>query len=112
MPAQRAGYGERMTRLIWQDHETGGLYWGEVFQGQAWTVTASPVRDFPKLTAGEQSLVQMDRVDEFVLAGVRGNADGSSGSGWVALDIGVRGYRMAIILTGSIRPRREYWFRH
>ncbi|MFN5287666.1 MAG: hypothetical protein ACK5KS_22805 [Planctomyces sp.] len=89
--AQRAGYGERMTRLIWQDHETGGLYWGEVFQGQAWTVTASPVRDFPKLTAGEQSLVQMDRVDEFVLAGVRGNADGSSGSGWVALDIGVRG---------------------
>lgn len=64
---------------------------GEVFQGQGWTVTASPLRDFPKLTAGEQSLVQMDRVDEFVLAGVRGNADGSSGSGWVTLDIGVRG---------------------
>jgi hypothetical protein len=67
------------------------MYWGEVFQGQSWTVTASPVRDFPKLTAGEQRLVQMKRVDEVLLAGVRCNADATSGSGWVALDIGVRG---------------------
>jgi len=89
--AQRSGHGERMTRLVWQDHASGGLVWGEVFQGQSWTVTASSVRDFPKLAVGEQSLVQMDRVDGIVLVGVRDKAKGTTGSGWVALDMGVRG---------------------
>jgi ribosomal protein L35AE/L33A len=30
--AQRSAQKERVARLLWQDHETGRLMWGEVFQ--------------------------------------------------------------------------------
>ena len=89
--AQRSAQKERVARLLWQDHETGRLMWGEVFQGGAWSLTSAEVAGFPALKVGEQGLVQMDRVDQFVLVGIRDKSDGQHGSGWVALDMGVRG---------------------
>jgi hypothetical protein len=86
-------YGERVTRLIWQDRATGSLCWGEVFRGQKWTITAAPLPGFPKLTAGQQDFAQMDHHDGWIVASVRGRKgeNGEPGaSGWVAVDSGVR----------------------
>ena len=86
-------YGERVTRLIWQDRASGSLCWGEVFRSGKWTVTAAPLPGFPKLTAGQQDFSQMDHHDGWIVASVRGrkNEAGELGaSGWVAIDSGVR----------------------
>jgi len=64
--------------------------WGEVFSGEQWVVTASPVKGFPKLDVEKQDLVQMEQAEGMLLVGVRDNDDGKHQSGWVAVDTGVR----------------------
>lgn len=88
-------FGERVTRIVWQDRASGSLFWGEVFraQNQKWTITAAPLPGFPKLTAGQQDFAQMEQHDGWIVAGVRGRKSetGEVGAnGWVAIDSGVR----------------------
>lgn len=82
--------GPRVARLLWQDRDKDTLMWGEVHSGEKWIVSASPVKDFPKLDVEKQDLVQMDCAEGHLLVGVRDHDDGKFQSGWVAVDTGVR----------------------
>lgn len=82
--------GPRVARVLWQNRDTGSLMWGEIHGGEKWIVSASPVKDFPKLDVKKQNLVQMDHAAGMLLVGVRDNDDGKYQSGWVAVDTGVR----------------------
>lgn len=91
--AAAPGYGERVTRLVWQDRASGSLCWGEVFRGQKWTITAAPLPGFPKLAPGQQDFAQMEHHEGWIVASVRGRKgeNGEVGaSGWVVVDSGVR----------------------
>ncbi|MEI6540955.1 MAG: hypothetical protein WCO86_15745, partial [Planctomycetota bacterium] len=76
--------------MLWQDRDKDTLMWGEVHAGEKWVVSASPVKDFPKLDLEKQDLVQMEHAEGRLLVGVRDNDDGKFQSGWVAVDTGVR----------------------
>jgi hypothetical protein len=80
----------RVARLLWFDHSSDTLMWGEVRAGDKWTVTASPVRGFPELQPETQDLVQMKHAQGLLLVSVRDHQEGRHKSGWVALDMGVR----------------------
>ena len=82
--------GPRIARVLWQDRDKDTLMWGEVHGGEQWIVSASPVKDFPKLDREKQDLVQMEHAEGHLLVGVRDNEDGKFQSGWVAVDTGVR----------------------
>ena len=82
--------GPRVARVLWQDRAKDTLMWGEVHGGEKWIVSASPVKDFPKLDVEKQDLVQMEQAECHLLVGVRDNADGKFQSGWVTVDTGVR----------------------
>lgn len=82
--------GKKVARLLWQERDSETLWWGEVFSGDTWTVTASPVRGFPKLDAARQDLVQMEHANGLLLVGVRDDDGGRLQSGWVAVDMGVK----------------------
>ena len=82
--------GPRVARVLWQDRDKDTLMWGEVHGGEKWIVSASPVKDFPKLDLEKQDLVQMEHAEGHLLVGVRDNDDGKFQSGWVAVDTGVR----------------------
>ena len=80
--------GPRIARVLWQDREKDTLMWGEVHGGEQWIVSASPVKDFPKLDSDKQDLVQMEHAEGHLLVGVRDNEDGNFQSGWVAVERG------------------------
>lgn len=82
--------GPRVARLLWQDRDKDSMMWGEVHSGEKWIVSASPVKDFPKLDVEKQDLVQMEHAAGHLLVGVRDNDDGKFQSGWVVVDTGVR----------------------
>jgi len=82
--------GPRVARILWQDRDKDTLMWGEVHGGEKWIVSASPVKDFPKLDVEKQDLVQMEHAEGHLLIGVRDNDDGKFQSGWIAVDTGVR----------------------
>ena len=82
--------GPRVARVLWQDRDRDTLMWGEVHGGEKWIVSASPVKDFPKLDVEKQDLAQMKQAKGHLLVGVRDNDDGKFQSGWVAVDTGVR----------------------
>jgi hypothetical protein len=86
-------YGERVTRIVWQDRASKSLWWGEVFRSQKWTITAAPIPNFPKLNTELQDLSQMKHADGIVVVGVRAkrsNDGQTADSGWIAIDSGVR----------------------
>ena len=82
--------GPRVARVLWQDRDKDTLMWGEVHGGEKWIVSASPVKDFPKLDVEKQDLVQMEHAAGHLLVGVSDSDDGRFQSGWVAVDTGVR----------------------
>ena len=81
--------------------------WGEVHGGEKWIVSASAVKDFPKLDAEKQDLAQMKQAKGVLMVGVRDNDDGKFQSGWVAIDTGVSKNRTEIIHTGICTPDTE-----
>ncbi|MEY2727879.1 MAG: hypothetical protein RLZZ458_3746 [Planctomycetota bacterium] len=86
-------YGERVTRIVWQDRTSGSLWWGEVFRAQKWTITAAPLPGFPKLDTELQNFSQLKQADGIIVTGIRAKRapDGPSpASGWIAVDSGVR----------------------
>lgn len=83
-----------VARLVFQDHPTAALRWADVAAdagGRLSLGPVAPVDGFPALDAGRQTLVQMGRVGDKLLVGVRDDEDGEFGSGWVMLSTGVRG---------------------
>lgn len=82
---------ERMTRLVWQDREKKTLFWGEMIQTGPKLIiqNAGIVQGFPKLDPKRHELVQMERVGNVLLVGVRDDDNGNLLSGWVAIDLGV-----------------------
>jgi hypothetical protein len=82
-----------LARLFFQDHEARTLKWADVGimdSGQLSLGTLNDVEGFPTLDPTKQKLVQMDRVDNKLLVGVRDDDEGEFGSGWVMLGTGVR----------------------
>lgn len=88
--AGAADRGPRVARILWQDRDTETLMWGEVHGGDKWIVSASPVKNFPKLNLEKQSLKHMKASQGCLLIGVRDTDGGKFQSGWVSVDTGVR----------------------
>lgn len=78
-----------MTRLFWQDSDSGSVRWGNVLKGDQWQLTSTTIEGFPKLDTEECELVQMKEVNGVLLTGVRDHQDGAVRSGWIAIDCGV-----------------------
>lgn len=82
--------GRTLTRLFWQDDSDATLRWADLKKNaDGFHVAAGTVDGFPSLEPGEQSLVQMAHDDGILIVGVHDAADGSVGSGWVAVETGV-----------------------
>lgn len=78
-----------LTRLFFQDRDAGTIRWANVRAGKTPTLDAvGDVEGFPKLDDG-QRLVQMKDAGGFLLVGIRDDAGGESGSGWVLFGTGV-----------------------
>lgn len=82
---------ERMARLVWQDREHKTLRWGELVQvgPKLLFQQGGVIENFPALNVQRQELVQMERVEDVLLVGVRDDDAGKFQSGWVAVDLGV-----------------------
>lgn len=79
-----------VARLFWQDDDAQQILWGDLRRGDTdWSLQPQALTDFPELDVQEQGLVQMVEDAGVLLVGVRDQADGSFGSGWVAVDTGV-----------------------
>ncbi len=81
---------QRVTRLVWQDRDSDTLKWADLQTGSSWSLTPAAVSGFPKLDVEKQDLVQMEQAEGILLVGVRDSDGGKLGSGWVAVDSGVR----------------------
>ncbi|HWL08280.1 MAG TPA: hypothetical protein VNQ76_07745 [Planctomicrobium sp.] len=82
---------ERMVRLVWQDGEKNTLHWGELVQvgPKLLLQQGGSIENVPALDPEKQHLVQMERVEDVLLVGVRDNDNGQFQSGWIAVDLGV-----------------------
>ncbi|WP_166825846.1 hypothetical protein [Thalassoroseus pseudoceratinae] len=82
---------ERMVRIVWQDREEKTLRWGEFVQVGPRLLfrTGGEVQGFPSLKKERQELVQMQRMEDILVVGVRDDDDGQFQSGWAAVDLGV-----------------------
>lgn len=79
-----------VARLFWQDDDTRQVSWGDLrLSDGAWSLERTSVEGFPSLDEQEQGLVQMVENEGVLLVGVRDQADGGFGSGWIAIDTGV-----------------------
>lgn len=79
-----------VARLFWQDDDSHQVSWGDLrLSDGTWSLEPSSVQGFPALDEQEQGLVQMVEDAGVLLVGVRDQADGALGSGWVAIDTGV-----------------------
>ncbi|MCM2373220.1 hypothetical protein [Aporhodopirellula aestuarii] len=78
-----------VARLFWQDHENATLMWGNLQKtDEGYSLSENKVEGFPALDVDEQSLVQMQSDDGLIVVGVRDEAGGEIGSGWVAIESG------------------------
>ncbi|MBX3452694.1 MAG: hypothetical protein KF777_24375 [Planctomycetaceae bacterium] len=89
--SEGAGTPEPMTRVVWQDRDKKTLMWGELVKiGSGLLLKqGGPIQGFPKLDKDRIELVQMERIGNVLLVGVRDDDNGKLLSGWVALDLGV-----------------------
>ena len=82
--------GRTIARLFWQDDSQATLRWGDLKKSSTgWSLQPQSTPGFPSLDQAEQSLAQMQTDASLVLVGVHDHADGSLGSGWVAIESGV-----------------------
>lgn len=86
-PAQ--GNQRTVARLFWQDSASQTMRWGDLKQGNAWTLMAQDLEGFPKLDSERQSHVQMQQADGVLVTGIHDTEDGKFQSGWVAIESGV-----------------------
>ncbi len=78
-----------VARLFWQDDSGATVRYGDLKKSaDGWSIESKPIDGFPSLDIAEQSLVQMQADSGIVLLGIHDSADGTVGSGWVAIDSG------------------------
>ena len=80
------------ARLFVQDHQTASLKWADLRVDERNHFTLDPlaaVDGFQTLDPARQKLVQMREAGGLVCVGVRDDADGAFGSGWVLVRSGV-----------------------
>lgn len=82
---------EQKVRVVWQDPEMNTLQWGDLLMKGTDRVflAGGGIKGFPTLNAERQHLVQMERIENVLLVGVRDDDDGKFQSGWIAVDLGV-----------------------
>lgn len=81
--------GRTIARVFWQDDTNASVRYGDLKRSAAgWSIEPESITGFPLLDVAEQSLVQMHTDAGIVLLGVRDEADGEIGSGWIAIDSG------------------------
>jgi len=81
--------GRTVARLFWQDDSDTTVQCGDLKKSaDGWSIAPLPIVGFPKLDSNEQSLVQMQAHQELIIVGVRDRADGTVGSGWIAIESG------------------------
>ncbi|MBB3209697.1 hypothetical protein FHS27_005537 [Rhodopirellula rubra] len=81
--------GRTIARLFWQDHENATLMWGNLQKsGEGYSLNENRLEGFPELNVDDQSLVQMQIDDGMIVVGIRDEAGGEIGSGWVAIESG------------------------
>ncbi len=82
--------GRTVARLFWQDDSNATVCCGNLKKSAGgWSIERLAIDGFPKLDAGEQSLVQMQTHQGLVIVGVRDRGEGAIGSGWIAIESGV-----------------------
>ncbi|MEM8736247.1 MAG: hypothetical protein AAGG44_18600, partial [Planctomycetota bacterium] len=77
------------SRLFWQDSDTQTIQWGDLKRAQEWQLKGQTLAGQPELDAERQMFVQMQRVENLALLGIRDDDDGGFSSGWFAFDSGV-----------------------
>lgn len=81
--------GRTIARLFWQDHHNATLKWADLQKSKdGYSLSENDVNDFPDLDTDDQTLVQMQVDDGLLVVGVRDEANGDIGSGWVAVETG------------------------
>tara|TARA_A100001391_G_scaffold135268_2_gene94060 strand:+ start:210 stop:1550 length:1341 start_codon:yes stop_codon:yes gene_type:complete len=81
--------GRTVTRVFWQDDSTAAVRYGDLKRlSDGWSIEPESIPGFPALDVTEQSLVQMHSDAGVILLGVRDQAAGEFGSGWIAIDSG------------------------
>ncbi len=78
-----------VARLFWQDDSGATVRWGDLKKSaDGWSIQAESIEGFPMLDIAEQNLVQMQSDAGLIVVGVHDHADGTIGSGWVAIESG------------------------
>ncbi|MCC9641955.1 hypothetical protein LOC71_06685 [Rhodopirellula sp. JC740] len=81
--------GRTVARLFWQDYASADLKWGDLKKSKdGYSLDEQSISNFPKLDVDEQTLVQMQTDDGLLVVGVRDEAGGDIGSGWIAIETG------------------------
>lgn len=81
--------GRTIARLFWQDHHNATLKWADLQKSKdGYSLSEKDVNGFPDLDTDDQTLVQMQVDDGLLVVGVRDEANGDIGSGWVAVETG------------------------
>ncbi|MEO9592696.1 hypothetical protein [Rhodopirellula bahusiensis] len=81
--------GHTIARLFWQDHQSAALKWADLRKTKdGYALAEESVQGFPELDVDDQMLVQMQIDDGLLVVGVRDEANGDIGSGWVAIESG------------------------
>lgn len=81
--------GRTVARMFWQDDSTSSIRWGDLKKSaEGWSIQEESIDGFPDLDVDEQNLVQMQSDAGLILVGVHDHADGTIGSGWVAIETG------------------------
>lgn len=79
-----------VARLFWQDTGANTVKWGNLIRtGDEWRLAPQSLEGFPKLDLDQQSLVQMESIDDVLLVGIHDTDKGAIQSGWVAFKSGV-----------------------
>ncbi|HBE68085.1 MAG TPA: hypothetical protein DDW52_08040 [Planctomycetaceae bacterium] len=88
--AQAQSAGRTLARIFWQDAATQTIHWSDLKKkGDEYALEKQDLDNHPETDADRHMLVQMQAIDELIVAGVRDDDDGNFNSGWVAIHSGV-----------------------
>lgn len=89
LPSVGFAQGRTVARVFWQDDSGATVRWGDLKKSAgAWSIQEASVDGFPLLDNAEQNLVQMQADHGLIVVGVHDHADGTMGSGWIAIESG------------------------
>lgn len=89
LAGQAMAQGGTAARLFWQDDSGANVCWGDLKKSTSgWSIQGQAVDGFPALDVDQQSLVQMRDDGGLIVVGVHDTAEGTIGSGFVAIESG------------------------